>query len=53
MSLNHAAVPSLGNLAQVTVFTGLQASNPLDIVSLAPEVPASTRKMPKRVGDIA
>jgi hypothetical protein len=52
MSLNHTAVPSLGNLAPVTVFTGLQASNPLDIVSLAPEVPASTRVTPNKIGEI-
>ena len=52
MSLNHTAVPSLGNLAPVTVFTGLQASNPLDIVSLAPEVPASTRVSPNKICEI-
>jgi transposase InsO family protein len=51
MSLNHTAVPSLGNLAPVTVFTGLPASNPLDIVSLAPVVPASTRVTPNKIGE--
>ena len=34
MSLNHTLVASLGNRAPITVFTGLPASNPLDVVFL-------------------
>ena len=34
MSLNHTLVVSLGDRAPITVFTGLPASNPLDVVFL-------------------
>ncbi len=34
MSLNHTLVASLGTRAPITVFTGLPASNPLDVVFL-------------------
>jgi hypothetical protein len=31
-ALNHACIPSLGGLAPITVFTGLPAQNPLDVI---------------------
>jgi hypothetical protein len=31
-ALNHASLPSLGELASITVFTGLPAEKPLDVI---------------------
>ena len=43
MSLNHTLVTSLGNRAPVTVFTGLPASNPLDVGFLPPKTLSNVR----------
>ena len=31
-ALNHASLPSLGGMLPITVFTGLPAQNPLDVI---------------------
>jgi hypothetical protein len=52
MSINHTLVTTLGGKAPITVFTGLPASNPLDIVFLPPKAFSATRLTAERIAEL-
>jgi hypothetical protein len=49
MSINHTLVTTLGGQAPITIFTGLPASNPLDIVFLPPKAFSEIRMTAEQV----
>ena len=52
MSINHTLVTTLGGQAPITIFTGLPASNPLDIVFLPPKAFSATRLTAERIAEL-
>ena len=51
-AINHTPVQSLGNVAPITVLTGLRANNPLDTVCLIETPPGTTRMTPTKINEI-
>ena len=52
MSINYTLATTLGGKAPITVFTGLLASHPLDIVFLPPKASSETRLTAERIAEL-